>query len=58
MSPEEQLQRMAVEVLSEQVWETLNPIQKQDVLKIVVSLCQQMIAAQEQEVGNELPING
>jgi len=58
MRPEEQPQQTAVAILSQQVWETLDPIQQQVVLKTVVSLCQEIIEDQEQEARNERNTGG
>lgn len=53
MRPEEHPQQPEAAILSQQVWKTLDPAQQQVVLKIVVSLCQQMIEIREQEARNE-----
>jgi TRAP-type C4-dicarboxylate transport system substrate-binding protein len=53
MKSEKRLPQPVLEILSQQVWETLDPDQQQQVLKTVVSLCQEMIEEQEQEALNE-----
>jgi hypothetical protein len=58
MKPKEQPQQTAVAILSQQVWETLDPIQQQVVLKTVVSLCQEIIEDQELEARNERNTSG
>ncbi len=53
MNSEKHLPQQVLEILSQQVWETLDPDQQQQVLKTVVHLCQEMIEEQEQEARNE-----
>ena len=50
---EEQPQQPATAMLPPQVWETLDLIQQQAVLQVVISLCQQILEIWEPEVSHE-----